>query len=93
VGSHPTYAIRDLVGNTLNSGQDEVFGFTLDAPMLLSQPVNQVIDEGSFTEVNVEFDDPGRVGGYQGVIDWGDGTIEPLTITTDIRDYQGIAAC
>ena len=88
-GTDPTNAIRDLVGNTVGGGSDVTFGFTVDAPLSLSGLVDPIADKGTQVTISANFDDPGQVGGYTAVINWGDGVTESASVNLDASSFAG----
>ena len=88
-GSDPALAIRDRVGNAVGGGNDIEFDFQIDTPITAQSIAAIRATEGVATTVSTPFTDAGRVGNYTATIDWGDGVVEPLTVSLDASGFAG----
>ena len=80
-GSDPQYAIQDLFGNSLKSGDDAVSKFQINTPPVIATGPNITENEGAPVSLSFDFSDPGYLDQWNTQIDWGDGTVESANLT------------
>ena len=88
-GTDTNNAIRDLVGNAVGGGADVVFDFRIDAALTIVPVADLSAGEGQSVSISTSFADPGLVGNYSAVIDWGDGTSDNASIALDGTGFAG----